>query len=438
MELGHVLSRTGKKNETEFFYSFHSKLIFITLQDTMLNNCNYILLMADETISKHQRFRRTQSALETSAVAACRSKNVAVCSSQSASRLPETLNSSNNFDEPVDSTIHRKELPSQSSESVTLSGGNTRTVSNKEQYNNEDVSHSDDDDDDPLQDISDIQLYIVSKSASDANSGAAKPEDGNCELKTKTSSTVISDVSESDSEDDQTRSRTPLLARHSSLEQKQKVSCTTSDSQVRRRDEISITNSSGHKRVSFSTRSLDGQSSERQKVGKKHRSHGGKPSEARPGSQDHGRKSRKDGSKSVVGTNSNIGKSVSGVHMSPDSPSRSGSKPHSKGLQHSSSNDTNDESIQHSKEMVADDGIAHSPDSASNERRFVLVPQNDSMVGWNQAGGPFPSQWLFQAVNVAVKKFTSTMQPPGSSTGGTVVELNYSFFLQTKHCIQNK
>lgn len=35
----------------------------------------------------------------------------------------------------------------------------------------------------------------------------------------------------------------------------------------------------------------------------------------------------------------------------------------------------------------------------SEEKRFALVPAEESLVGWNQSGGPFTSQWLFQAVN---------------------------------------
>lgn len=51
-----------------------------------------------------------------------------------------------------------------------------------------------------------------------------------------------------------------------------------------------------------------------------------------------------------------------------------------------------------------------------NERRFVLVPQDDSMTGWNSAGGPFASQWLFQAVNVAVKAITLLNSGAANST----------------------
>jgi hypothetical protein len=36
-------------------------------------------------------------------------------------------------------------------------------------------------------------------------------------------------------------------------------------------------------------------------------------------------------------------------------------------------------------------------------KRFALVPAEESLVGWNQSGGPFTSQWLFQAVNPGVE-----------------------------------
>lgn len=54
-------------------------------------------------------------------------------------------------------------------------------------------------------------------------------------------------------------------------------------------------------------------------------------------------------------------------------------------------------------------------ESSLTEKRFALVPQNDSLVGWNLAGGPFSSQWMFQAVNVAVKAISNSM-------GGSVEE----------------
>jgi len=37
--------------------------------------------------------------------------------------------------------------------------------------------------------------------------------------------------------------------------------------------------------------------------------------------------------------------------------------------------------------------------TSGGDKKFALVPSEESLVGWNQSGGPFTSQWLFQAVN---------------------------------------
>lgn len=234
--------------------------------------------------------------------------------------------------------------------------------------------------------------------------------------KTGGNNTVISDVSESDSEDDQTRSRTPLLARHSSLEQKQKVSCTSSDGQARRRGEEGnmSSGSSGHKRVSFSTRSLDGGHSS-----DNYRSSGGSRKRQKTRDSDHHRKGSR---KCSLTDSTNLGKSTSGGSISTafspcaTSSTQAMARICSDGLEEISQQ--NDSNIQVLDESV-EDGLSGARDNAAaNERRFVLAPQNDSLVGENLAGGPFPSQWLFQAVNVAVKKLASSMQPPINGTVG--------------------
>lgn len=352
-----------------------------------------------------------------------------VCSSQSASRLPE--NSGGSSSRPIDSSECRIELPLKSDKTTADLRGNIRHENSQDQYNNSNSNppSEDEEDDDPLQDISDIQLCIV-KSASDSKAGVERTNESS-ELKNnnnnnKSSNTVISDVSESDSEDDQTRSRTPLLARHSSLEQKQKVSCTSSDGQTRGRgDEGSMNSSNGHKRVSFSTRSLDGHGGDSHSSRKRNRPQGGKSK-----GMDHHRKSRK----GVLIDSTNFGKSTSGGSISSAfSPCASSSthaicKQNSEGQEDLSNQSESfcreKESLDASIEETMNN--VNTDDPSSSERRFVLAPQNDSMVGWNQAGGPFPSQWLFQAVNVAVKKFTCSMQPVTNAAGGKK-NTNYIF-----------
>lgn len=346
-----------------------------------------------------------------------------VCSSQSASRLPE--NGGGSSSRPIDSNECRIELPLKTEKTTADLRGHIQHENSQDQYNNNSNSNppsEDEEDDDPLQDISDIQLCVV-KSSSDLKAGVERTNESS-ELKNnnnnKSSNTVISDVSESDSEDDQTRSRTPLLARHSSLEQKQKVSCTSSDGQTRGRgDEGSMNSSNGHKRVSFSTRSLDGHGGDSHSNRKRNRPQGGK---SKGMDHHHHRKSRK----GVLIDSTNFGKSTSGGSISSNfSPCASSStnaicKQNSEGQEdlsnQSESFSREKESLDVSNEETVN--TVSTDDPSSSERRFVLAPQNDSMVGWNQAGGPFPSQWLFQAVNVAVKKFTSSMQPVTNAAGG--------------------
>ncbi|ODM97119.1 Pecanex-like protein 1 [Orchesella cincta] len=363
------------------------------------------VLSRDESANKRLRFRRTQSALETSA--GCSSKNAVVSTSQSSSRLQENTN--NSRIQSLDSQSLQADLQRKES-----SEGNAR----QELYQNS--SPPSEEEDDPLPDISDIHMYVPKGAAGGRINGKA---DNECsELKSK-SNTVISDASESDGEeDDQTRSRTPLLARHCSLEQKHKVSCTSSDGQTRRRDDHNMNTTSGHKRVSFSTGSLDG-GHNGQSTAKRHR--GRNREHCSRVDNDQRRSDRHGVARHSTNSRQFMGKSVSGGNISSTISSYPSSNPTL------AKSDSLDKSLQQSivehemgaagggdgmEEIVGggEDGTEDN-DSISNERRFVLVPQNDSMVGWNQAGGPFTSQWLFQAVNVAVKAFTSTMQPQSSS-----------------------
>jgi len=224
-----------------------------------------------------------------------------------------------------------------------------------------------------------------------------------------------------DTDDEQVRSRTPLLARHnSSLEQKSQSSGSFSshhhqnsglkkDAEGSRSVGGASVGPSHCKRVSFSTRSLDGSQHYyhqhnhkgrhkqydiskdrdnrhgRERKRKNRRSSDTKLSSNSVDSADEASEVDRCGERCVNDTSNNSMGSYCGV----------------------SGNDV-------ASTSVSAPNIDEDSESSPIEKRFALVPQRDSLIGGNLAGGPFPSQWLFQAVNVAVKAIASSMTNNGS------------------------
>jgi len=60
--------------------------------------------------------------------------------------------------------------------------------------------------------------------------------------------------------------------------------------------------------------------------------------------------------------------------------------------------------------------------SRNNDKICSLIPTQESLLGWNQSGGPFTSQWLFQAVSnsdsVGTASSASPLCHPHSSFSG--------------------
>ncbi|XP_021944333.1 pecanex-like protein 1 isoform X3 [Folsomia candida] len=206
--------------------------------------------------------------------------------------------------------------------------------------------------------------------------------------------------SESESDDEHVRSRTPLLQRHCSLEQKSsKEQIPLSLTKERDDNNISDTAASHCKRVSFSTRSLDGSQHYY------HQHHKGR-SKLDAISKDRDNRLGKEKRRKNIHPHNRSSDVRSSKQMYQRSESaaevRNNLSQYCSGL---------DKEISSVPASVSADNVE---ESSLTEKRFALVPQNDSLVGWNLAGGPFFSgQWMFQAVNVAVKAISTSM---GGST----------------------
>lgn len=216
--------------------------------------------------------------------------------------------------------------------------------------------------------------------------GSSEEVSNSVEGKDPDATSPMEDVPESDSDtgDEQVRCRTPLLARHSSLEQKYS---NPSVENSNRKVEGGGPGQTQAKRVSFSTRSLDG-------------------------SQHYYRPHHKGRSKQY-----DISKDRDNRVVEKDKRRKHGT---SEERRHAY---LRSESAVEVGEGVAGDAAFGVPTSASSnnveetsltEKRFALVPQNDSMVGWNLPGGPFSSQWMFQAVNVSVKPLDGSAECLGT------------------------
>lgn len=185
--------------------------------------------------------------------------------------------------------------------------------------------------------------------------------------------------SDSESEDEHTRSRTPLLARHSSLEQK-----SSKEQALAQRDLQKKPDGSSHcKRVSFSTRSLDGSQHYY------HQHQKGRSKQYDISKDRDNRLGKEKRRKNSYSRNTDVRPSKQMYQRSESAAEVRNN------LQYPS-----EETVPHVPASVSADNVE---ESSMTEKRFALVPQNDSMVGWNLAGGPFQHQWMFQAVNVAVK-----------------------------------
>lgn len=273
--------------------------------------------------------------------------------------------------------------PSQE-ESTKISKNNTTSfhIGSNEELDKED--------DDPLEDISNLVI-----------------NEANSVRKVETDSENKSD--DSDSEDEQVRSRTPLLARHSSLEQKSKNNGGSQQGSGLKKEGETVNQC---KRVSFSTRSLDGSQHYY------HQHHKGRSKQydiSKDRDIRHGKEKRRKNSGNR--RNSDV-RAESGVQKRSESASE---------VRSGNDNRADEEEFNPGTSNSVSASADNVEDSSTTEKRFALVPQNDSMIGWNQAGGPFPSQWLFQAVNVAVKAITSSMTGSSAmigSSGG-----NFSYFI---------
>jgi hypothetical protein len=272
--------------------------------------------------------------------------------------------------------------------------------------------------------------YDNDSATEDTSHNVSRPTNGSA-LKTLESDSNNKTEDSEESEDEQERSRTPLLARHSSLEQKSKSSGSFSSHQNPgiKKDLDGNSNGPGGtshcKRVSFSTRSLDGSQHYY------HQHHKGRNKQydiSKDRDNRHGRdKKRKTGhrrsSDPKIGTSADANVSESGDEVS--------------GGGDLSQNDICANTMGSYCGSMGDD-VASTSVSAPNidedkdspmEKRFALVPQSDSMIGGNLAGGPFPSQWLFQAVNVAVKAIASSM----TGSNGNIAMENVSSILTLQY-----
>lgn len=336
---------SGSNGKLNFALCFNSIFALKSVQSLC-----FFCFENSESCCKVKEFRRTQSALETTQLALKESQD------------RSSKNAGHQSAQDLNSVRHSLDSP------CSFSCENDKNLTEATKATTKNASH---------------------RFLSDGDMPALSLKDSKIDSKA-TSSTE----SESDG-DEQTRSRTPLLARHGSLEKgneakiKEPVNATEGVLGIRSQDKAR------NKRVSFSSRSLDDSDSNRNKNSGNKKKSGPRSVESL---ERRAKKRHSDSSMLRSNSSAPSGKTRKKREFTDNRKQDFGSK--TEGY--------------FSPELYRVSDIESEDGDEIKEKKFILVPQTESLVGWNQAGGPFTSQWLFQAVNVAAnaKPFIGL---PGSS-----------------------